>query len=125
MKEPARVVTVPTPMAVSDAELTDYVRWMHDWISLGSRHKAALDAEMPRIQATLAVDRTYKVANDPAILALVARQRAEMQTVMSRAPHGAAADALAATLQCVGRMVVGSVSNSIVHHANCPVLVVH
>lgn len=100
-------VAPPVPRAVqTDSALTNYVEWNRDWMLLASRHKGELDAEMPGITARHPFRSSYKVTQDTQLLAMLERQRSEMQRHMARAPRGMTAEALAATLSGLGHSVI-------------------
>ena len=93
--------------AQSDSALTGYLEWHRDWMQLTNQHKAELDAESVRIESRYSLADSYKITQDPELLALLERQRGEMRPLMARAPRGLTAEALDATLPGLGRVVIG------------------
>lgn len=108
---PERDARATPPLAArsveSDSVLTAWVEWHRDWMRLTNRHKAELDADSARLAQRYSWRESHRVAEDPELLAMLARQRAEMQPLLARAPRGLTAEALEATVRGVGRMVIG------------------
>jgi len=93
--------------AQPDSALTSYIEYYRDWMLLANRHKVELDAEMPAIEARYSHPEAKKLGQDPHFMALIDRQRREMQPVAARAPRGMTAQALEATLPGIGMLVLG------------------
>lgn len=93
--------------AQSDSVLVAWIEWHRDWMRRTNRHKAELDADSARLAATYSHAESHRVAEDPELLAMLARQREEMQPLVARAPRGLTAEALEAAVRGVGRVVIG------------------
>ena len=59
----------------TDEELVTYVTWLRDWRELTLRSKAELDAVTEQAAAKLSFGDTDKIAQDPDVLACIARTR--------------------------------------------------
>ena len=93
--------------AQPDSALTSYIEYYRDWMLLANRHKVELDAEMRAIEARYSHLDVNKLGQDPHFMALLDRQRREMQPLAARAPRGMTAQALEATLPGIGLVVLG------------------
>jgi hypothetical protein len=106
--EPAAARAAP-PAAASAAETADdliaYITWYRDWKQLTNRHKAELDALTQSVAGRYSFAETGNIAQDPDLLALLARQRQEMQPLMARVPGGPTAAAYEETLGGVGQLL--------------------
>ena len=96
-----------SPIARPDSELTKYLAWQRDWMLQVNNHWAELQAESQRIASRYSLRGADSIPQDPELLAMLERQRGEMQLLVARAPRGATAQALDATLPGVGRIVTG------------------
>jgi hypothetical protein len=91
--------------AREDDDLMAYVNWYRDWKLLTNRHKAEGDVLVQSVAAKYSFAETGKIAQDPDLLALLARQRQEMRPLMARAPGGPTAAAYEATLAGIGQLL--------------------
>jgi hypothetical protein len=106
--EPATARAAPPTTgsaAQTDDDLMAYVNWYRDWKQLTNRHKAEGDALMQSVAARYSFAETGNIAQDPDLLALLARQRQEMRPLMARAPGGPTAAAYEATLGGIGQLL--------------------
>ncbi len=90
----------------SVAELTRYLAWQHDWRTQVHRHRAEQEATAQRIARKYPAF-SNGIATDPELLAVLTRQRGEMQRVMISMPKGPTQDALGATLEGLGMTTAG------------------
>ena len=104
------------PAVPEDSALVGYLAWQQEWIALTRRHVADLDATTKELVAGRSSVAPGSIAGDPRLLALVERQREEMQELLTRAPRGKTADALGATLAGIGAMALGPTGLRYVPH---------
>jgi hypothetical protein len=117
-----RAPASPPVVARPDSELTNYLAWQRDWKLLANRHRAELEAESQRMENRYPLRATDSIAQDPGLLALLERQRGEMQLLMVRAPRGPTAEALNATLLGLGQLMAGPTGMTYVPGRNEAVL---
>jgi hypothetical protein len=107
----APAATIPAAVAVAsvglptDEELMTYLTWLRDWKQLANRNKAELDAVTERVAATLSVADTGKIAQDPDVLATIARNGETMRAHFDLKPKGRTTDAMQAALEGLGLTV--------------------
>jgi hypothetical protein len=73
-------------LAVTDDELTKYVRWWRDYLTLVNRHLIELDAVRKRVSSKYSFADMNRMSEDPELLATVERQRSAMQELDSHRP---------------------------------------
>ena len=82
-----------------------YLIWLRDWKQLTLRNKAELDAVSEEAAAKLSIADTGKIAQDPDLLAVIARNGDANKAHFDSKPKGRTTDALQATLEGLGLMV--------------------
>jgi hypothetical protein len=73
-------------LAVTEDELTKYVAWWREYLTLVNRHLIEMEAVTRSVSSKYSFADTDKVSQDPVLLATLDRQRSAMQELDSRRP---------------------------------------
>ena len=73
-------------LVVTEDELTKYVAWWHDYLTLANRNRIEMDAVTRSVSSKYSFGDTDKISQDPELLATLDRQRSAMQELDSRRP---------------------------------------
>jgi hypothetical protein len=90
----------------SDAALTQYLAWQHDFRTQVKRHRIEQEATAQRVAGKYPAFSTG-LSTDPELLAVLTRQRRDMQFLMDRMPKGPTMEALGATIEGLGTTTAG------------------
>ena len=91
-------------VAPSDSTLASWLAWQRDLMQLVNKQRDEQDAEVRRITAGSPRLGDDRIAHDPALLALLERQRADMAALQARMPEGPVVNALGATIGGLGQL---------------------
>ena len=73
-------------LVVTEDDLTRYVAWWRDYLTLVNRHRIELDAVTRSVSSKYSPGETDRMSQDPELLATFDRQRSAMQELEGRRP---------------------------------------